>query len=311
MVLVVRDEAEKIATHLTYHHALGVDRAWVFVDRSGDATAELADAFPWVTVIRRDRTPEERFLSTFQTGCMARGLELARAEGWRWLLHLDPDEFACGHSPASLRRWLRPLDRHPERHGGLGRLLERVAPGTEMVVLAPNDVLPTPRAPGAPFHHLVFTLRRGAVARPMLDPVSGEVRRLDRPLGHDKGKALVRTEAPVEPASAHRWRPTDGRRELRTEHRGFHFHYVVTDGEGWWRKYRRLAEYPAHWDSGHPVSFPKQTFKEAARTMGRDEAVAWFDRWLLWRRRDLLPALATGKVVYDPFVRQVVEGAGS
>lgn len=310
LFVLARDEAAKIGAHLAYHRALGVDRAWVFLDRCTDRTGEIAASFPWVTVVRRDRPPGHRHLRDFQTACMAEALELARGEGWPWFLHLDPDEYACGHPPSSPWRWLRWLDRRPAARASLRRLLARVSPDTEMVVLAPNDVLPTRRPTGAPFHHLAFTLRRGVVRRRLRDPARGDLRRLERPLGHDKGKALVRTAAAVEPESAHRWRPSDGRRSLVTEGRGFHFHYVVVDGADWWHKYRRLAEYPARWGSGRPVSFPKQSFKEAAREMALDDAVAWFDRWLRWPRWRLVPALLTGRVVHDPLVRRVLEGVG-
>ena len=314
LVMCVRDEERFLAANLAYHRALGVARAYVFLDRCTDASPEIARSFPWVRAIVRDRAPAERFMSSYQVRCLDLALQLAREEGFAWLLHLDADEFARGDERWDRLPGLRAL-RRPGRRGttaaaeNLTTLLARVAPETELVVLRPWDAIPTPLPDGAPFWKLHYFQARGIHARPLLDPTTGEVRRLTLPLGHDKGKSIVRTAADVRAASAHRWVRRDadaGAGALRTEWRGIHYHFVVVDAAQWHEKYRKFAEYPDHWEKGSPVRFPKQAWKEASGAMSPAAARAYYDRWVAVQPRALIRSLLLGRVVHDPFVEDVL-----
>ena len=53
LVMCVRDEESFIGANLTYHHALGGSRAYIFADRCQDRTIEIAASFPWVTVFKK------------------------------------------------------------------------------------------------------------------------------------------------------------------------------------------------------------------------------------------------------------------
>ncbi len=302
LVMIVRDEERFLEAHLRYHGALGVTRAFVYLDRCTDRSAEIVARFPWADAIRRDRDPVDRFLSEHQVRVLGDAIGRAREAGFDWLLHIDADEFARGAS-----------DDASSAVGSLLRLLEEVSPETEQVILPPVDVLPTALAPGEPFHRLHWILQRGKLRRRILDPSSGAMRMLDKRIGHTRGKAIVRTAVEVKPLDAHRWgRAADGE-ELVSERRGRLYHFVVVDGEGWWSKHRRLAEYPGVWSKGKAVAFPKQAWKEAAVRMTLEEATAYFDRWVRvapWRL--WLPRLL-GRVARDDFVERVlaaIEAAG-
>ena len=324
MVMCIRDEERFLAANLAYHRALGVSRAYVFLDRCTDASPQIARSFPWVRAIPRDRAPDERFMSRYQVGCLDLALQLAREEGFAWLLHVDADEFARGTDRWERLPGLSALRRRGRRGmagaaGSLTTLLARVAPETELVVLRPWDAIPTPLPEGTPFWKLHYFQARGVHARPLLDPTTGEVRRLTLPLGHDKGKSIVRTAADVRAASAHRWvrrDAIDGTGALRTEWRGIHYHFVVVDARQWQEKYRKFAEYPSQWEKGAPVRFPKQAWKEASVAMSPAAARAYYDRWVAVRPRDLIRPLLLGRVVHDSFVedmlaRLAATGAGA
>ncbi len=320
LALCVRDEEEFLAGHLAYHHALGVSRAYVFLDRCRDASPRIARSFPWVEAIVRDRDPADRYMSVHQVKCLDLALRLARREGFAWLLHVDADEFARGDArPALLRRAAGLC--HPGRSavptpaGHLPAMLAGIAPGTEMVVLRPRDAIPTPLPPGAPFWKLHYFQARGVLARPLLDPTAGVVRRLALPLGHDKGKSIVRTAADVQALSAHRWTRDQRRADpaplpIPTERRGLHYHFVVVNARQWREKYRRFAEYPDHWVKGGPVRFPKQAWKEASARMSTAEAEAYYARWVAVAPHRLVRPLLLGEVVHDDFVERVLARAG-
>ena len=94
MATCVRDEEEFLAANLTYHHAIGVSRAYVFLDRCIDSTPEIVRSFPWARAIPEDRDDELAHLTSYLNQCANQALDLAREEGFEWLLHLDADEFA-------------------------------------------------------------------------------------------------------------------------------------------------------------------------------------------------------------------------
>lgn len=289
-------------------------RAYLFLDRCTDRTEEIASQFSWVTTFRRDRNPADRFMSRYQVKCMDEGLAMARDEGFEWLLHVDADEFASGESGSALSAWIRSVaGREGDRTSSamLTRLVSRMPENIEMVVLRPLEAIPTPLADDEPCWHLPYFTARGHWPSKLWNPITGVPQRLTRPIGHVLGKSIIRTSADVQALSAHRWtrqqktaRPK--RLPIPTKHAGFHFHYVVTNFAQWYAKYKKFAEYPAVWDKGTPVDFPKQAWKEAVGRLGVSEAREYFRKYVVTNPRLLRWALLTGKVVRDDFVEQVL-----
>lgn len=268
MVLVVRNEERFLDAHLRYHRALGVGRVYAYLDRCTDRTPEILRAWADTEVIERDRSEAQKFMSTYQCACLGDALGRARRDGVDWLLHLDPDEFAHGENPgggASLPGLVR---RAATRWRGLGRRVDQI-------VMRTVEVIPTPLGPGQSFLHLPWFQDGGVWERPVLDPGTGKMRTLRNWLGNSRGKSLVRVSADAEPASAHAWARVGGGR-LVTVRAGRHLHYVVTDAAHWHEKYAKFSEFPARWEKGNPVRFPKQAWKEASVRMGEQEAADYF-----------------------------------
>lgn len=325
LVMCIRNEERFLAANLAYHRSLGVKRAYIFLDRCTDASPEIARAFPWVEAIERDRDPADRYMSAHQVKCLSEGLQMARRDGVDWLMHVDADEFACGDDRSEYARLatrlahgLLPLRRRPpETVGALPAMLARAAPATEMVVMRSKDVLPMCLPASAPFWKLRFFQLGGQISRSMLDPMTGQVRKLENRIGGYHGKSIVRVDADVAAASAHRWKrrgldlPDEknhaaAEASLRTEQRGFLYHYTVVSAAHWLEKHRKFAEYPSHWEKGTPVRFPKQAWKEASVRMSAAEAQAYFDEWIALPPHRLLWPLLRGHVAYETFVDDVL-----
>ena len=310
LALVIRDEERFLGANLAYHHALGVSRAYVYLDRCGDTSPEIAASFPWVESIRRDRDPDDRHMSSFQVRCLDEALERARAEGFDWLLHLDADEFAWGDNrPGPLARLLgRPGPVALEELGSLTAMLARVRPSTAMIRLRTKEVVPEPVEPGSPFWKLHHFQDRGVFQRPVLDPTTGQVRRLEYWIGSHRGKSIIRTAAPVRSESAHDWagRDAPAGTSLPTQRLGWHYHYVVVDSEQWRAKYRKFAEYPDHWSSGRPVRFPKQAWKEASLQLSIEEARRYYDEWVAVSSTELTRRVDGRRIVRERFVEDIL-----
>ena len=319
MVLTVRDQERFLAANLAYHRAMGVSRAYVFLDRCTDASPRIAQSFPWVRTLDHDRRPDDTFTRTYQSRCADMALELARTEGFEWLMFVDPDEFAFGQwLPGRLRRLAerRPWRRkpRPEVVGSLPRMLERVGPTTEQVRMPPKEVVPTPLAEGEPFWKLHYFQDRGVLERPILVPTTGEIRRLNRWIGYRRNaKSIVRTSADVRAADSHRWTRSQSIADAKTddiptEYHGSVYHFVVVNAAHWREKYLKVADLPNHWLTGRPVQFPKQAWKEASLLLSEAEARAYYDRWIVFHPRQLLWPRLRGHVVHSTVVETVVAG---
>jgi hypothetical protein len=314
IIMCVRNEATFLKANLAFHHAMGVTRAYVFIDRCTDNSAQIAASFPWVKAIELPRLPEYKFMRLQHMRCMNLALEMAREEGIDWLLHLDPDEFACGDERMEPVRWLsqtlpNPLLATPEQAGSLPAMLARVSPETEQVMLPTREVVPVHRGEDEPFWKWHYFQVHGALPRDLLAPKTGEIRHLNEWFGHNLGKAIVRTAIDAQGYSPHEWehridlpdRPvTDPPRALKTEWRGFHYHFPVVSHVHWWHKYHKQAEEPPIWSSTNkPVEFPVQAWKEGAPMMSLAEAKAYYERWIVTPRHRLLGSLLRGQIVQD------------
>ena len=265
LALVARDEERFLAQNLAHHRSAGVARAYVYLDRCADRSGEIARSFDFAEVIPRDRSADHAFMSSYQTEVLADALGRARRDGIDWLLHVDADEFASADLPDLIAR-------SATRLRGFGRRVDQL-------ILRTVEAVPTPLDDGQTFADLCWFQDGGALGRDLLDPTDGEIKRLDHWLGGRRGKSLVRVAADVEPDSAHAWRRAGGGK-LTTIHAGLHYHYVVTDWRHWLEKYRKFSEYPATWEKGGAVRFPKQAWKEASVKMNDQEAKEYFNRWV-------------------------------
>lgn len=298
LTMTVRNEERFLAANLAWHHHVGVRRAYIYLDRCTDASETIARSFPWVEVFNRDRAPSTRFLMGAQQKNAAEALRLARKDGVKWLMHLDADEFACADDESD-----------GAAADDLARLVRRVTTGTDLIVMRPREAIPVRTGSAAPLSEHVYFQVGSIVERDILDPSSGIIRRLDKWLGHNVGKSIVRVDADVKPNGAHRWLSADGRPLSRT-FAGFHFHFVVIGPRHFREKYGQMTEYPDTFVNGAPVPFPKQAFKEAAGTMTADDLDRYYIDWVAMDVDELERLTRQGLVVKDSRLKQALEKLG-
>jgi hypothetical protein len=124
IVTTLRDSAAVIASFVAYHRAIGFDHLFLFFDDPADPALAWAQAQPHVTAIARDGALREAWSKLTRYGenaahvereVMARqvlnvehAMNLARAKGLKWLLHIDADElfYAPGGDAAAHFAWL-------------------------------------------------------------------------------------------------------------------------------------------------------------------------------------------------------------
>jgi len=130
MTLLVRDEDDIVADHLSYHLACGVDHMIVTDHGSTDRTREIVQSF-----VRRGRVTliDESAPDLRQAAWMTRMARLAAAEhGADWVIGSSADEFWVGE------------------YGDLHGALERVESGVDIVTPNRGNMRPLKEQPGTP-----------------------------------------------------------------------------------------------------------------------------------------------------------------
>ena len=289
LVTAVRDEAERVDDFLDHHRSIGVERAYVYLDRCRDGTAERLAAHPEVTTIAWDRDPAHEWFAQHQNVVVADALRRAAADGADWLLHLDVDEYA----------WGGPVGGLDPAVGHLGPALSATA--AEVVRFPTVEAIPEALGAHPPHRAFEHVQPDGRFARELLDPRTGDLVPIAGPLGHLRGKTAVRVAAGLVPDDPHAWRRVDG--SVPSEVLlGAHLHVVVAGAAQWQAKYRKLAG-PEHWPNGCPVPFPKQAWNAVAGDLSPEEAQAYYDRWVVVAEDDLQRGLAEGTIVHWPLLR--------
>jgi len=273
IAMLVKNEARFLAHHLRHHHALGAEACWIFFDGSTDGSTAIAAAHPWVESFLVDPGQSARFpyIADLQRACMDFSVRRARERGIDWLLAIDPDEFIDPGPGAGAGPWLR--DR-----------LARIPSNTWMVRFDVREAVPL-HAPDRPWFesHRWFQTRPGW-PRSLHHPLKNLSTLWTEYLGHNQGKAAIRTNAPAQAYDAHRWTAAQWaalplRPEyavLPTESGGILRHFPITGPEHWLEKYRSFNREPAVWICQKPVEPPKQWWKELAAALPAEEASAYY-----------------------------------
>lgn len=321
MVMCVQNEERFLLENLLYHHALGVQKAYVFLDNSRDRSRAIAASLPWVQVIDVPGEVREnsRYISDLQSWCADQSLALARREGLEWILHIDPDEFAFAQNDLDYGGAADHVDA-PEilRRGNLPTLLSDTPDDIPMVSLQTVELVPVQLQEHAPFYAHRYFLRGEPFPRCICDPLTGEVVEWKGVFAHDSGKSMVRTSAPVQCKNAHKWTTDQGirfperpkNRSLPSVTRGIHYHYFVVSRAHWRQKYSQLAWNPTHWNGGKPVEFPKLCWIRASQKLNEREIAAYLDEWLFLPQHRVRELVEQRLAVEDDTVANVLRAAG-
>jgi hypothetical protein len=288
---VVRNEERFLREHLLYHRALGVSRCYLFLDRCTDKSEQIALSCPWVRIIDAPRDlAKPSNISSHQILCSGIALNLARNDSVDWLMHIDPDEFAFGQHGNQLSQLGHDfLERGElsalEVEGHLGAMLGEIPGEVQQVILQTRETAPIRYDANQPFWQHDYFQVNLPISRNILNPLTGRLECLDRWLGHNRGKAIIRVTADVAPYDPHQWGCAKSSVPLAslpetTIKKGWHYHYVVTSGAHWKEKYSKFHADPDVWLNGTAMPFPRVAWKHASSRFGVMQAQAYFSEWI-------------------------------
>jgi hypothetical protein len=311
MVMGIRNEASWLPAHLLYHHAIGIERAYVFLDRCSDASRRIAASFPWVQPLTLEPKQAGRFRynSDRHAACMTQALHRARQEGFDWLLVLDPDEFAFANNPSSTSL----LEK-----ANLPRLLASLDPEVEQVRLPTWEVIPQDLGEQAPFWQQRFFQKDNILDWSLLDPLTQQIATWRGFLGHQQGKYLVRTSCGAQGYDSHRWVVNQDihfpeRPEyvpLHTVDRGFHLHFYMVNQAHWIEKFRKQSYQPEIWPAGEPVELPKLWLRRAASRLSPRDLTGYFQKNIVRSESELQNRAKTGEIMECQVVEEILRASG-
>ncbi len=280
LAVTVRDESRLLRANLEYHHHLGVDRAFVYLDEEDDRTSRTVVDLPFVEIsqcvppVRFADVPGlEAFVDGWQTHLSARqslnvidAMSRASEQGCEWLLSIDADELVCID-----RQWADP--------GALSERLAKLAPQVDSAWFPNLEVVQGLGEADLIFGEAIYFKRPDTPPRNVIrDPRSGA--RVSRTsfFGHSAGKSAVRLKRPTRPRSSHHFVTPSGE-SLTEAIVGELLHYYAYDFDDW---VRRCRSYRGHADrhiTGQAVEPQKLLWIDlvADQAMSRDALERYYN----------------------------------
>jgi len=242
-----------VDSFVAYHLSIGFGRIYLFFDDPADPDLPRFAAHPAVTAIAHDAQLRERWRGLPQFAehspfvdheVMARqvlnaelAMELAREDGFGWLLHIDSDELFFSPTQSAAEHFDAFEDRPtetvvylnyeavPERED-IGDFFREV----DLFKVPPN-LNPNPVTPA---------LVRMVQSTPQLCPRFFHF--------YGAGKSAVRLSAPgMRPTGVHHFMRPDARWETEESRQHFILHFACCGFDSFWTKYLTLGRFADQW----------------------------------------------------------------
>ncbi len=281
LAMTVKNEEQLVRQNVLYHHYLGIDRVYIYLDRSTDGTRETISDLEFVDVITSIRRPTFQ-LSTHTAERLARkanehhnariclnmldALERARNDKMGWLITLDADELLCSNLESQKPR-------------SLEKVLSAISEDIDVVQFMPIEVLPCQVDVDCAFMdcrsfydkdiHSGDGSCHDVLERRVRDPFEGAVVNIAGYLGHSEGKCAirVRNSGRVFPRNVHYWSDCKGK-DISTLAMRWLLHYNCHSATNFENKFRNLRDRPDTFLNGSVIEYSKRMWREFVNAPG-------------------------------------------
>lgn len=321
IVTTLRNAGKVLDSFISYHLSIGFGHLYLFFDDANDPDLPRVAGHPAITAIAHDAGLRNRWREMPQypdqsafldREVMARqvlntelAMQMARARGFDWLLHIDADELfyspfesadahfgSLENQPFETVQYMN-YEAVPERDeiGDFFREVDlfKVPPHLNKRRVTPN---------------LVQAVRR----TPQLHPNFFNF--------YASGKSAVRLSAPgMRPRGVHHFIGPDKRWEASQSNRHFILHYACCGFENFWTKYVTLGRFADQWWEKYDIANLVGGFHLEARDIvgkGEREAARAFyrNRVSIQDDQQISELLALGVLARFPHPGQVLASAG-
>ena len=250
IVTTLRNAGPSLDSFIAWHLGIGFAHLFLFFDDPADADRARVKDHPHVTAIAHDaglkrewaRLPEQQTFGAFaDSEVMARqvlnaalAMELARARGFQWLLHMDADEL-----------FWSPAGSVAAHFAGME------AKGAPAVKYWNYEAVPEKCAIGDPFR-AVDLFKNPPALRLGRETAEGAALLASTPAArfhfYSNGKAAVRLNVPgMRPRSVHDFDNPAAPAPAKAAEGAFILHYACCGFENFRRKYRTLGVFADRW----------------------------------------------------------------
>jgi len=289
LVITVKNERKLLRDNLIYHHYLGIEHFYVYLDGTDDGTEETINNLQYVSISNsvdpapyRDQPEIQEFLERHAEHHVARQClniyhtqSLAREAGFDWLISLDADELLC----------VDPRRSYPNQ---LIDFFNGIDPGIEMVRFTTLEIVQRKMTYENVFTEETLFKQAGAKLKHRIyDPFKHRKIVMLATYGHYMGKAAIRTNVMSKPQTTHKFVGLDGEK-LNRIWQGYLLHYYGYDFDDFIKKYKNFQNHPDTWLSGNNVEYTKRMWRDMVNRsdMSMDDLRAYYQRWILFHPRE-------------------------
>ncbi len=283
IAMTIRNERPLLRRNMLFHQYVGVDKVYLYLDRTTDGSEDTVSDLPFVQVAPttdpeslRGRPGADTYIShpdhvtARQAMNVMRSMELAEKDGVDWIIHIDADELIC------------PKAESIER-GDLKRLFESVSNDVESVQFLPYEACARRSEYNDMFsEETIFTPPGAKGTRTVFDPINNSNIEADLWLGHEQGKGAARVGRGLVPRGPHTFVHLD-RTKPRTVAKGLLLHYYLGGFDHFVRKFQNFVDRPDTWMNGRAIRPAKRLWRDLVNSPDFTEQQLrdYFERWVL------------------------------
>ncbi len=302
IAMTIRNERPLLRRNMLFHQFVGVDKVYLYLDRTTDGSEETVSDLPFVQVAPttdpeslRGRPGAATYIAhpdhvtARQALNVIRSMELAEQDGLDWLIHIDADELICPKADSIERDDLK-------------RLFESVGDDIESVQFLPYEAC----ARRSEYKDMlseetIFTPPGAKGTRTVFDPINNSNIEAALWLGHEKGKGAARVGRGLAPRGPHTFVRLD-RSRPRTVNRGLLLHYYLGGFDHFVRKFRNFVDRPDTWINGRSIRPAKRLWRDLVNSPEYTEQQLrdYFERWVLISDEEVDRRMHRGNVMGLP-----------
>lgn len=325
LCITVKNEEALIRANLQYHHYIGVDTVYLYLDAPTDNTQEQIYDLPYVVIensvnpetVQRgpdwDRIGKSVIRQHSEHHCARQILNMSDAyckagkAGHDWLVCIDADELVCPidkmQEPDALKICLSTQTDETDAISFQTLELLQYRESYNNVVFAEEKLFKRMQDEKGEIMQMAKRLQRS-----IPDPVSkGESLLSNFYYGHNEGKVAVRTQRGLVPHSVHRFKHPD--RQTIVQNVPYLLHYVLYSLDDYLKKHRNFSKLPDRWVSGSPTPSHLQSWIKFVNSPGvTEEDVAEYYRKYIQYPQSLIEEyrrLTPSPIIEIDEVRQV------
>jgi hypothetical protein len=297
LVITVKNEERLLALNLKYHKALGIERAFVYLDGSTDGTAKSVADLSFVEIeqsVSKQKyahvEAQHKFIETYDTHHTARqclntydAKMKCRALGIDWLFSIDADELIVINKKTFQRNALTEFCKDIDGNVDEVNLQTLEAVGRKLKY---DNVFGEETLYKAKWN---FQTRLDLLRKKVFDPFSQNYRKQNIWYGQNQGKSGFRVTSNVIPRTVHRYTTETGEIHNRIA-AGYLCHYHAYDFLDFIKKFQNMSNHPDTHIAGRRVESIKLLWRDVVNRseLNQNQLMEYYKKNVMFSDSEIL-----------------------